>query len=96
MDSISSITIVILVNTIMTYYILLPNDSEQDVINDINILGEYQSLNNTFHTQQGFQVFMKLINSYPDKLKDVRIKTSSNESLTITEFLDVITGYSIV
>ena len=58
----------------MTYYILLPNDTEQDVINDTNILGEYQSLNNTFHTQQGFQVFMKLINSYPDKVKDIRIE----------------------
>ena len=89
-------TIVILVNTIMTYYILLPNDSEQDVINDTNILGEYQSLNNTFHTQQGFSILMKLINHYPDKLKDIRIKTSSNESLSITEFLDTITGYSII
>ena len=96
MVSIVTIIVIVIHSTIMTYYILLPNDSEQDVINDINILGEYQSLNNTFHTQQGFQVFMKLINSYPDKLKDVRIKTSSNESLTITEFLDVITGYSIV
>ena len=80
----------------MTYYILLPNDSEQDVINDTNILGEYQSLNNTFHTQQGFQVFMKLINSYPDKLQDIQIKTSSNDTITITEFINTITGYTII
>ena len=77
-----------------TFYILLNDDTEQDSYYHANQLGEISL--NTFHTHEGYAVLVRLIEEFPDKLKDVRIKTSSNESLSITEFLDTITGYSIV
>lgn len=79
--------IVIDINT--TYYILGPDDTEQDVIDSSsNVLGETSF--QTFHTQEGFSILMNLINSGSDKLSTISIKTSNNDTLSITEFLDSI------
>jgi len=84
--------IVININT--TYYILGPDDTEQDVINSShNVLGETSF--NTFHTQQGFTILMKLINQGSSLLANIRIKDSKGNTLSITEFLASIETYQI-
>jgi len=71
-----------------------PDDTEQDVMNSThNVLGETSF--QTFHTEQGFTILMNLINSGSDKLSTISIKTSNNDTLSITEFLDSIQSYQI-
>jgi hypothetical protein len=88
----------------LTYYILGPDDTEQDVIDSSsNVLGEISL--NTFHTEDGFYILMQLINQviYCDDngtqcdslLDSIQIKDSSNNSLSIAEFLDSLQGLII-
>ena len=78
----------------MMYYIMAKHDTEQDVINnESNVLGETSF--KTFHTQQGFTILMKLINQGSSLLEDIRIKNSKGQTLSITEFLDDIQGFTI-
>jgi len=42
----------------------------------------------SFWPDQGLQALMNIVEKTPEKLNDVEIKTSSNEILTIAEFLD--------
>ena len=84
--------IVININT--TYYILGPDDTEQDVMNSSsNVLGEVSF--NTFHTQEGFSILMHLINQALPELENIRIKDNKGNTLSITEFLDSIKKYQI-
>lgn len=86
------LSLYIIMNT--TYYILGPDDTEQDVINSShNVLGETSF--NTFHTQQGFTILMKLINQGSSLLANIRIKDSKGNTLSITEFLASIETYQI-
>ena len=86
------LSLYIIMNT--TYYIMGPDDTEQDVMNSThNVLGETSF--QTFHTEQGFTILMNLINSGSDKLSTISIKTSNNDTLSITEFLDSIQSYQI-
>tara|TARA_R110000796_G_scaffold232859_2_gene351309 strand:+ start:271 stop:516 length:246 start_codon:yes stop_codon:yes gene_type:complete len=74
--------------TIM-YYILGPDDTEQDVINSSsNVLGEISF--NTFHTQEGFPILMNMIRFKPETLSSIQIINSQGTTLSITEFLDSI------
>ena len=78
----------------ITYYILGPDDTEQDVMNSTsNVLGEISF--NTFHTQEGFSILMHLINQALPELENIRIKDSKGNTLSITEFLDSIKKYQI-
>lgn len=69
----------------MQYYILLPGDTEKDCINDCNQLGE--SSFKSFYPGQGLTVLMKIVNTKPEMLPSVRIKTEKNSTLTVEEFL---------
>jgi hypothetical protein len=78
----------------MIYYILLPGDTEADCLNETNILGEDNGLG-TFYPSSGFRALKKMIEVAPHILKDVKIKTSSNQTLTVEEFLDDISKLKI-
>jgi hypothetical protein len=69
----------------MQYYILLPGDTEQDCDYDSNLLGE--SSFNTFYAGQGLVALMTMVDRSPELLKDVRIKTDKNQTLTVEQFL---------
>ena len=77
----------------MTYYILLNEDNESDSYYHANQLGEVSF--NTFHTHEGYAVLVRLIEEFPDKLKDVKIIDSSKKYYTIEQFLDTIKPYKI-
>jgi hypothetical protein len=70
----------------MIFYILLPNDSEKDTLNDSNILGEISF--NKFKPNEGFKVLSKIINDAPEMINDVRILDNTGKKYTIEQFLD--------
>jgi len=73
----------------MTYYVLLPNDSEEDAL----ILGE-ESMG-SFYMEQGFVALNNIINDHPELVDKVSIFTENNKKLTITEFFDILANLSI-
>ena len=72
----------------MMYYILLPEDNEDDVNYSTNILGEISFKN--FWTDQGFEILERLVDKYPDTLTEVKIKDEKNKNYTVEEFLEKI------
>ena len=77
----------------MTFYILMKGDTENDVINSTNTLGEISF--NTFHTEDGFKILMNLVENYSDKLEEISIFDEKMKNYTIEEFLDKIKGLKI-
>lgn len=77
----------------MTFYILMKGDTENDVINSTNTLGEISF--NTFHTEDGFKILMNLVENYPEKLEEVSIFDQQIRDYTIEEFLDKIKGLKV-
>lgn len=69
----------------MQYYLLMPGDSEKE-LSDANLLGE--SSFDTFWSGQGLKVLMRLVDSKPELLESVTIKTDQNKSITVAQFLD--------
>jgi hypothetical protein len=69
----------------MQYYILLPGDTEQDAMLETNLLGE--SSFKTFYAGRGLTALMKMIDSRPDMLDHINIRTDKSEYLTVEEFL---------
>mgnify|MGYP003116494428 CR=1 FL=1 len=72
----------------MRYFILLPEDSEEDVDYSTNILGEVSFKN--FWTEEGFGILERLVEKYPDTLTEVKIKDEQNKNYTVEEFLEKI------
>ena len=75
----------------MTYYLLLKGDTEKDLINETNILGEESF--SVFYPSLGFNMLNKIINTKPELLESISIK--ENKSYTITEFLDLFNKWRI-
>ena len=78
----------------MQYFILMPGDSEKDCINDSNLLGE--SSFNTFYSGQGLRALMKIVNTRPELLTQVTIKTDQNQTLSVEEFLTDIQKLKVI
>tara|TARA_Y100001937_G_scaffold64738_1_gene88665 strand:+ start:1094 stop:1336 length:243 start_codon:yes stop_codon:yes gene_type:complete len=76
------------------YYILLPEDNEDDVNYSTNILGEISFKN--FWTDQGFEILERLVDKYPDTLTEVKIKDEKNKNYTVEEFLEKIKNLRII
>jgi len=70
----------------MRYFIFLPGDNIEEAVDfESNLLGEDSF--STFWAGAGLKVLMKLVDSKPELLTQVTIKTDKNESITIEEFL---------
>tara|TARA_R100000908_G_C3675659_1_gene96619 strand:+ start:198 stop:443 length:246 start_codon:yes stop_codon:yes gene_type:complete len=78
----------------MRYFILLPDDSEEDVNYSTNILGESSFKN--FWTEEGFDIFERLVEKYPDTLTQIRIKDEQSKNYTVEEFLEEIKNLRII
>tara|TARA_B100001564_G_C20426657_1_gene572634 strand:- start:283 stop:525 length:243 start_codon:yes stop_codon:yes gene_type:complete len=76
------------------YYILLPEDNEDDVDYSTNILGEISFKN--FWTDQGFEILERLVNKYPDTLTEVKIKDEKNKNYSVEQFLEKIKDLRII
>ena len=77
----------------MIYYLLLNGDTEKDLINETNILGEESF--KVFYPSLGFSLLNRIINREPELLSKIKIKDEQNKSYTITEFLDKVEKWKI-
>lgn len=65
----------------------MPGDTEQDAWLETNLLGEDNGFG-VFWSGQGLTSLMGMIDTKPELLESIQIKTDKNETLSITEFLD--------
>ena len=77
----------------MTYYILLNNDSVEDIW-DENILGEESF--GTFYTGNGFKALNNIVTKKPELLETVTIIDEKKKSYSVSEFLDLIGKWKIM
>ena len=70
----------------MKYYILLPNDKEQDVHYETNELGEDNGFG-VFWGAHGLKTLMSIVDKQPDLLPHITIKTDKGKSMDVAEFL---------
>ena len=78
----------------MRYFILLPEDTEEDVDYSTNILGEISFKN--FWTEDGFEILVRLVEKYPDTLEEVQIKDEQNKTYSVEQFLDKIKNLKVI
>lgn len=71
------------------YYLMMPGDTEKDAWLETNLLGEDNGFG-TFWSGQALNTLMMMVETKPELLEAVQIKTDKNELLTITKFLDEI------
>ena len=72
----------------MQYFILLPGDTQADVMNESNILGE-ESLGK-FIYGDGFKVLNNIVNNYPEHVDKIKIIDEQNHLHEISDFLDMV------
>ena len=77
----------------MTYYILLKDDSVEDIW-DEDILGEESF--GTFYTGNGFKAFNNIVQRQPELLETVTIIDEKKNSHSVTEFLDLVGKWKIM
>ena len=70
----------------MTYYLLLDNDSEKDVIYETNVLGEESF--GTFYVSMGFNLLQKILNERKEIIDTVKIIDERKRTYTIEEFVE--------
>lgn len=77
----------------MQYYLLLPNDNEQE-LSDANLLGE-SSFGN-FWSGGGLKVLMTIVDKQPELLPQCVIKTDTGKLFNIEEFLTSISKLKVI
>lgn len=78
----------------MQFYIYLPGDSVKSSNFGEHVLGETSF--KTFYAGIGFKALLKIIESRPELLESILIKTDKNTSLNVEEFLTEIQSYKIL
>lgn len=78
----------------MQYYLLAPGDTEQDAMNEANLLGE-ASFNN-FWGGAALQVLMGLVEAEPEVLEILKIVNEKGKTMTIAEFLEQIQPLKVI
>ena len=72
----------------------MPNDSEQDTLNEANLLGETSF--GVFWAGSALATLMRVIDEEPDLLPLIRIATDMSKKLfTIEEFLTIISKHKV-
>ena len=77
----------------MIYYLLLSGDTEKDLVNETNILGEESF--KVFYPSLGFQLLHRLLTDKPELLEQLKIVDEQKKYYTITEFLDKLEKWKI-
>lgn len=73
----------------MEYYLLMPGDTEEDALNEANLLGEASF--QVFWAGSALKTLMTIVDKEPELLPLVKIKTNkSSKDLSIEEFLTAI------
>lgn len=76
----------------MTYYILMKNDSPDD-LTDANVLGEEDF--KIFWPGEGMRALTYFINKAPERLSELRIIKSNGKEINIEKFLDEIKKFKV-
>ena len=70
----------------MTYFLLMPGDTEDDALNEANLLGEDSF--GTFWAGSGLTTLMKIVDTRPEILPMITIRSDKDQrSYTIEQFL---------
>ena len=78
----------------MQFFLLMPGDSEEDTLNEANLLGE-SSFGN-FWAGTALKTLMNVVDKDPELLPLMKIRTDmSNKIFSIEEFLTVIQKHKI-
>ena len=78
----------------MQFFLLMPGDSEEDTLNEANLLGE--SSFGTFWAGTALKTLMTVVDRDPELLQHMRIaQDMSNKIFSIEEFLTVIQKHKI-
>ena len=73
----------------MVYYLLMPGDTEEDALNEANLLGEDSF--GIFWAGTGLKTLMSIVDKQPELLPLVKIRSDmSKKSYSIEEFLTAI------
>lgn len=73
----------------MTYYLLMPGDTEEDALNEANLIGEDSF--GVFWAGTGLKTLMSIVDKQPELLTLVKIRSDmSKKSYSIEEFLTAI------
>lgn len=78
----------------MTYYLLLPGQTEADAIRDTNCLGEASF--GKFWSGGGLRVLMRVVAEEPELLPQCQIRTDRGEQLDVEQFLTRIQSLKVV
>ena len=77
----------------MTYYILLDNDSIENIW-DENILGEESF--GKFYVGSGYRALTNMINKEPEVLESIAIIDERKNPYSVEEFLELISKWKII
>ena len=77
----------------MTYYILLPNDTEKDTKYSTNILGEESF--GVFYAEQGMNALNSIVKNTPELMPSIKILNENKKQYTLTEFFDILSKLKI-
>jgi len=78
----------------MQFFLMMPGDSEEDTLNEANLLGEASF--GTFWAGTGLTILMRMVDKDPDMLPLVKIATDMSKKLhTVEQFLTVIQKHKI-
>ena len=78
----------------MTYFIMLPGDTEKEVYFDSNLLGENTGFG-VFWAGAGLKILMKMVDNQPEILPEIKIKTEKGNTITVEQFLTEIKGLKV-
>lgn len=78
----------------MRYYILYPNNTEADTVNDINQLGDDNGFG-VFWANRGLNVLMNAVEQQHSITEHLVIKDEKAKSYSIEEFLDKIKSLKV-
>lgn len=78
----------------MQYYLMAPGDTEQDAMNEANLLGEASFKN--FWAGTALRNLMKVVETKPELLVLLKIVTEKGKVLTIAQFLEEIKSLKIL
>lgn len=78
----------------MQFYLLMPGDTEQDTLNEANLLGETSF--GVFWAGSALSILMKIVEEQPEVLPSVRIASDMSSKLfSIEEFLTALSKHQI-
>ena len=78
----------------MQYYLLAPGDTEQDAMNEANLLGEASF--KTFWGGTALRTLMVIVETKPEVLEALKIVTEKGKTLSIAQFLEEIQPLKIM